>query len=61
MTLKEMKKEIEKKYNGIPERQIATGLYLDHVGRRYVHILNTWEGTALNQVPIDIFYFEYCE
>ena len=59
-TLKEMKQEIKEKYEAIPERQISTGIYLHTIGRKYVTVMNTWNGTKLEKIEIDEFYAEHC-
>lgn len=54
-----MRKSIIDKYSAIPERQISTGNYLDKVGRKYVTILSTWDGTYLVRQTIEDFYSEH--
>lgn len=59
MTTKKMKQEIFDKYEAIPEKQIATGLFLHCVGSKYVHILNIWENTTIDKMEISEFYENY--
>lgn len=59
-TLKEMKQEIKEKYEAIPEKQISTGVYLHTIGRKYITVMNTWNGTRLEKIEIDSFYAEHC-
>ncbi len=54
-TRKEMRLEIEEIYSGIPGKQISTGIYIDKVGTKYVHIINTWEKTTSEKILIEDF------
>lgn len=55
MNIKEKKQAIEEKYAAIPSKQISAGVYLDKVGTKYVHIINTWETTTKEKVLIEDF------
>jgi len=55
MTNKEKKSAIEEKYDGIPGKQISAGVYLDKVGTKYVHIVNTWGTTTREKILIEDF------
>jgi hypothetical protein len=59
MTTAEKAQAIKEKYNSVPEKQVATGIYLKSVGRRYVYLLNTWNVTSIDKVEIDGFYDNY--
>jgi len=59
-TLKEMKEVIKDKVESLPDNQISTGNYVQKIGYKYVHILNTWETTAIDKVEIADFYDRYC-
>jgi hypothetical protein len=59
-TLKEMKQEIKEKYAAVADRQISTGVYLHTIGKKYVTVMNTWDGTRLQKIEIDDFYSDHC-
>jgi hypothetical protein len=56
MTTKEKAIAIKEKYDGIPNKEISTGVYLQNIGRKYVYILNTWSKTTINKQLIEDFY-----
>jgi hypothetical protein len=59
--LKKMKEEIIEKYSGIPDKQIAVGVYLKSVGRKYVTIINTWVGQkTIQKELIEKFWYDHC-
>jgi len=60
-TTKIMRQEIKDKFAGIPERQIAVGIYLKSSGSKYVTIINTWVGhKTIQKELIEDFWFEHC-
>jgi hypothetical protein len=59
-TIKEMKKEIENKYEGVPDKQVYLGGFLKKVGRKYAHIVDTWEEVTIRKIPIEDFFDEFC-
>lgn len=59
MDKKEMKQAIKDRYDAIPEAQISAGLYIHHIGTKYVYILDTWETTTIRKVEILDFYDEH--
>jgi hypothetical protein len=54
-----MKTEIREKYSGIPERQVRPGLNIHTIGRKYITLINTWEGSRLERWEIMEFYHEF--
>ena len=60
MKTKETRKQIKSYLAGIPEQQIATGIYVKSVGTKYVHIVNTWEPTSSYKITLKEFHTEYC-
>lgn len=58
--MKNIRKEIQDFLTGIPEQQIATGIYVQSTGTKYVHIVNTWEPTSTSKMTLKEFYNEYC-
>lgn len=54
-----MKDAIRSKYEGIPEKQISAGVYLHTIGRKYITVMNTWNGTKLEKIEIEDFYHDY--
>ena len=35
------------------------GIYIKCIGRKYVHLLNTWGTTTIEKVEIEAFYENY--
>lgn len=59
MNIKEAKKQILEKYESIPEMQITAGVYIHTIGNKYIHILNTWNGSEILKIKILDFYSDY--
>jgi len=56
MNIKEMRQKIIQRYEGIPEKQVSPGVYIQTVGNKYVTLLNTWNATTIEQITIEDFY-----
>jgi len=57
-TITEMKREISRKYESVPERQVSPGIYIHTIGRKYITLLNTWDHTRFEHILIEDFYYE---
>lgn len=55
-TIKLMRKAIINYVADLPDRQISTGYYVKTVGTKYVHTVNTWDGSRIFKESIPSFY-----
>jgi len=53
--MKTLRKKIIARLSAIPERQVSPGVYVSKVGRKYVHLLNTWERTSIEKMSLVLF------
>jgi hypothetical protein len=55
VTVKEIRKCLKEKLEGIPNKEISAGVYVKTVGTKYLTIINTWETTTQEKIHLSEF------
>jgi len=53
--MKSLRKKLRARLASIPEREIEPGLYVMSIGRRYVHMVDTWDRTTCVRMELKEF------
>lgn len=55
----EIKTVISEMIAAIPGGEIAPGMYLEKIGNKYIHVVDTWGQTTVKKMPIAAFYKKF--
>ena len=54
-----MREKIIEKYDNIPKKQIATGVFIKTIGIKYITLIDCWNAISIRQILIEDFYKEH--